>query len=166
MPNLRQTNLIIFLGCVSLILTALYMQHYMDMKPCALCITQRIFVMAVGLIALLGFIHNPNRIGARVYAGLAIVAAVIGGGFSSRHIWLQSLPEDLVPACGPSLEYLLDAFPLQEAFTLLLQGDGNCAEVSWRFLGLTIPAWTLVAFIGLVLINLWQIFRPQIPDRS
>ena len=159
LPTLRQTNLIIFLGCLGLILTALYMQHFMGMKPCALCITQRIFIMAVGLVALVSFVHNPGKRGTNIYAGLGIVTGLIGSGFSGRHIWLQNLPEDLVPACGPSLEYLLEAFPLQEAFTLLLQGDGNCAEVSWTFLGLTIPAWTLVAFAGLVLINGWQILR-------
>ena len=78
-----------------------------------------------------------------------------------RHIWLQSLPEDLVPACGPSLSYLLDTVPFFEAISVLLQGDGNCAESVWSFLGLTIPGWTLVAFIGLLLTNAYLIIRPS-----
>lgn len=159
MPTARHTNLIIFFGCAGLILTALYMQHFMDMAPCALCITQRIFVIAVGLVALISALHNPKRLGLRLYASLGILLAIIGGSFSGRHLWLQSLPEDQVPACGPSLDYLLEAFPLQEAFHLLLQGDGNCAETVWQFLGLTIPGWTLVVFVGLVLVNGWQVMR-------
>jgi len=30
----------------------------------------------------------------------------------------------------------------------LLRGDGNCAEVAWTFMGLSIPGWTLVVFVG------------------
>ncbi len=155
----RRTGFIIFFGCAGLILTALYMQHYMDMAPCALCITQRVFIIVVGLLALVGAIQNPAPLGRRIYAGLGLLAAIIGGAFSSRHIWLQSLPEDLVPACGPSLDYLLETFPLREALEVLLRGDGNCAEVSWTLLGISIPGWTLVAFIGLALLTLWQGLR-------
>lgn len=155
----RQINLVIFLGCSGLILTALYMQHAMALIPCALCITQRVFVMLVGLTALAACIHNPDRHGRRIYAALGIIGALIGGGFSARHVWLQSLPEDLVPACGPGLGYLLENFPLQQAISVLLQGDGNCATVEWTFLSLSIPAWTLVAFAGLVAINVLQLLR-------
>ncbi|MEJ2417858.1 MAG: disulfide bond formation protein B [Exilibacterium sp.] len=159
MPSIRQTNLILFLGCCGLILTALYMQEFMKMIPCALCITQRVFVIAVGLVALVAWLHNPSVLGRRLYAGLGIITGIIGAGFSARHLWLQSLPEDLKPACGPSLEYIIDTFPLMEALDVLLAGDGNCAEVSWTFLGVSIPGWTLVAFVGLVATNLWQLVR-------
>ncbi len=159
MPTIRLTNLILFLGCVGLILTGLYMQYQMDLHPCALCITQRIFIIATGLLALLAFLHHPRCLGLRIYASLGILTAVIGGGFSSRQLWLQSLPPDQAPACGPGLEYMIENFPLAEAFQLLLRGDGNCAEVAWTFLGISIPGWTLVAFIGLVLMNIWQWIR-------
>jgi disulfide bond formation protein DsbB len=132
-----------------MILTALYMQHVMDLEPCALCITQRIFIIAIGIISLIAAIHNPARLGIRLYSGTCVVLAIIGGGFSARHGWLQNLPEDLVPACGPSLGYLIENFPLWEALSVLLQGDGNCADTLWIFLGLSIPGWTLVAFIAL-----------------
>jgi disulfide bond formation protein DsbB len=135
------------------------MQHFMDLVPCALCITQRIFIIATGAWALIGVLaHNlvPLR---KILSFLAVISAITGGFFSSRQLWLQSLPEDQVPACGPSFDYLIEAFPLQEALTVLMRGDGNCAEVSWTFLGISIPGWTLVAFIGLALINIWQLIR-------
>ena len=138
-----------------IILTALYMQYVMELEPCALCITQRIFVIAIGLVALTAAIHGPGRLGVRLYSGACILFAIIGGSFSARHVWLQNLPEDLVPACGPSLDYLIENFPLSEALSLLLQGDGNCADTLWTFLGLSIPAWTLVAFIVLGLYFVW-----------
>lgn len=159
LPNIRQTFLLIFLGCVGLMLVGLFMQYAMGLAPCALCITQRIFIILVGLIALAGCCHNPQNWGRRVYAGLGILGAILGGSVSTRQLWLQSLPEDQVPACGPSLGYLIENFPLVEALELLFRGDGNCAEVAWTFLGISIPGWTLVAFIGLAGFNTWQLLR-------
>lgn len=155
----RLTNLVIFSGCTGLILTGLYMQHVMGLAPCALCITQRLFIIATGLAALAACLHNPAATGRRIYAGLGILLAAAGSAFSARQIWLQHLPEDQVPACGPGLEYMLETFPLQEALALLLQGDGNCAEVVWTFLGLSIPELTFIAFMGLAGFNLWQLLR-------
>ena len=30
-----------------------------------------------------------------------------------------------------------------------MRGDGNCAEVSWIFLGISMPGWALIGFFGL-----------------
>lgn len=158
LPGIRQTFLLIFLGCVAALLVALYLEHFKDMYPCALCMTQRIFMEAVGLLALIACIHNPAQRGRRIYALLGVVLAIAGAYFSSRQLWLQSLPEDLVPACGPSLSYMFEVFPFMEAFQLLLQGDGNCAKIDKLF-GVNLVIWTLIAFIGLALINLFQAFR-------
>ena len=159
LPSSRLTFLIIFLGCTGLILTGLYMQYFMDLYPCPLCITQRVFIVAVGLTTLLAFLLNPGKVGRRVFGGLGIFLALAGSAFSLRQLWLQSLPEDQAPACGPDIGYLLDNFPLMDALSVLLRGDGNCAEVVWTFLGVSIPGWTLVAFIGLAGFNLWQVLR-------
>ena len=159
LPNIRMTFLLIFLGCTGLMLVGYYMQYVMGLEPCALCMTQRVFIVAVGVMGLLGFLINPQGAGRKVIATLGGLLAVAGGYFSSRQIYLQNLPEDQVPACGPSVDYLLDNFPLMEALEVLLRGDGNCAEVSWSFLGVSIPGWTLVAFVGLLGFNLWQILR-------
>lgn len=159
LPNIRLTFLIIFLGCTGLILVGLYMQHFMDLYPCPLCITQRVFIIAVGVTALAAFIFNPAALGRRIFAGLGILFAIAGGSFSTRQLYLQSLPEGQAPACGPDVAYLLENFPLMDALSVLLRGDGNCAEVVWTFLGISIPGWTLVAFAGLVGFNIWQAVR-------
>lgn len=161
LPSARLTFLLLFLGCTGLMMVGYYMQYVMDLYPCPLCITQRVFIVAVGLTGLIGFIINPKRLGRRILGVLGLIFAVAGGSFSSRQLWLQSLPPDQVPACGPDIGYLLENFPLMDALSVLLRGDGNCAEVSWSFLGISIPGWTLVAFSGLALLNLWQIFRSR-----
>lgn len=142
-----------------LILFALYLQHIVGEHPCPLCITQRVFVIIVGLLALAAAVHNPARTGRRVWSALVLLAAIAGGIVAGRHVWLQHLPEDQVPACGPGLGYMFENFPFQQAVQLLFMGDGNCAEIGWTFLGQSIPFWTLVAFIGFAAAALLQFFR-------
>jgi disulfide bond formation protein DsbB len=150
--------MLIFLACLFMMLAAAYMEHVLKMIPCSLCITQRAFVVFAGLLALAAFIHRPSTTGIRIYAGLGIVSALLGACFAGRQLWLQSLPADQVPACGPGLAYIFEEFPFMEALQLLLQGDGNCAHVD-KIFGLSLAAWTLMAFIGLVLVNLYQALR-------
>lgn len=161
LPTSRIIFLIVFLGCAFLMAVALYMEHAMGLEPCPLCVMQRVMVIMTALVALAAAIHGPGVMGIKVYGGISILTAVIGGGISSRQLWLQSLPEDQVPACGPGLDYLIDVFPLTEVITMVLSGDGTCAEVVWQFLGISIPGWTLVGFIGLAAIGLFQLLRPK-----
>lgn len=160
LSSARWLFLLAALACAAMILAALYMQYVMGLAPCALCITQRIFVIAIGVVALIAAIHGPQCLGIRLYSGGCTLLTIIGGGFSARHVWLQNLPEDLVPACGPSLDYLVENFPLWEALSVLLQGDGNCADTVWTFLGLSIPGWTLVAFVVMGLYFVFLMIRP------
>lgn len=157
--SVRATNLAIFAACAGLLATALLLQEVLDLKPCYLCIVQRVFVMLVGLTALLAWLHQPGAVGQRLYAAGITLGALGGGGFAIRHLWLQSLPADRVPACGPPADYLLQAFPLVKALPMLLAGDGNCAAVDWTLFHISIPGWTLVAFTGLAVAGLWQFKR-------
>jgi disulfide bond formation protein DsbB len=138
---------------------ALYLQHVLGEHPCPLCITQRLFVIAIGVIALLAALHNPLQTGRRIWAGLALLMALAGGAVAGRHVWIQHMPADQVPACGPDLAYMFQAFPFQQAVKLLFMGDGNCAEVGWTLLGFSIPEWTLLAFAGFAVAALVQVFR-------
>ncbi len=136
-----------------------YFQGYLGYEPCVLCVAQRIAAISVGVLALIAAIHNRWT---KFYATLMTIAAGLGVAIAGRHIWIQNLPEDEVPLCGPSFDYIVDAFPWQEAMEMILAGDGNCADIHWSLLGLSIPAWTLVAFVGLLLVGLTLIFRkPQ-----
>jgi disulfide bond formation protein DsbB len=159
LPNSRLLFLLVFVFCALLMTTGYFMQYAMDMEPCPLCITQRFFIVLCGLISLIGALHNPGQKGRIGYGSLLALSALAGSGFSGRQLWLQSLPADQVPACGPGLAYMLETFPLSEALSILLSGDGNCAEVSWRFLGLSIPGWTLVCFAILIITGVVQARR-------
>ncbi|HSS63131.1 MAG TPA: disulfide bond formation protein B [Gammaproteobacteria bacterium] len=144
--------------CLALLGAALYFQHVMGLEPCPLCIFQRIFVMVLGAVMLAAAIQQPRDLGRRVYGGLILIIAGLGAGVAGRHVWLQSLPPDQVPACGPGLEYLFETFPLMDALKLVLEGSGECAEVQWSLLGLSIPGWTLVVFTALAVFGLLLLF--------
>lgn len=158
-PSPRNLNWLIGLGCVFLMGVALFMEHAMHLEPCPLCIFQRVAVIFAGLFALIAAIHNPSVTGVRVYGSLTTLSALIGSGVAIRQLYLQSLPEDQVPACGPGLDYLMDVFPMTEVIEMVLSGDGSCAEVVWSFLGISIPGWTLVGFVGLITLGVYQLVR-------
>lgn len=157
----RLVYLYIFLLCITLLGIALYMQHVMNLEPCPLCIMQRGFFLATGIVSLIAFIHNPAGRGKVIYGAMAAVLAAAGGGFAIRQIYLQHLPEDQVPACGPSLSYMVENFPLQDVLSVMLSGDGNCAEIVWQdpVIGMSIPQWSLVGFVALTGVCIWQAIR-------
>jgi disulfide bond formation protein DsbB len=155
---------LVFLGLflvalASLLIARYYMEGVLGLTACPLCMTQRAFVLLWGVIALIAALHNPAGWGRRTYAALCGLAAAGGGAVAARHVWLQHLPSDQAPACGPSLEYMLDTLPFTETLSLVLMGDGNCAETMWTFLGLSIPEQTLLLFTGATLVCLWQGLR-------
>lgn len=165
LPNRRISYLLAAVFCAALIGYALYLQHVMNEDPCPLCIFQRVAVIALGVVFLVGAIHHPAQRGAIVYGVILLIIAAVGAAIAGRHVWLQSLPPDQVPECCPGLSYMLDAFPFKDAIAMVLKGSGECAEQGrWRFLGMSIPAWTLISFIGLGLFGLLQIWNPRDRD--
>ncbi len=150
----RQLNGLIALSCIAGMAFALYLQYVENLEPCPLCMTQRVFISLVGLIGFLAFIHNPAITGQRIYACLGLVFGLLGAGFSGRQIWLQHLPPEQVPACGPSLQYMLETLPFADTLRIMITGDGNCAEITWTLFGLSIPMWVCAMFVGLIVCNL------------
>ena len=150
---------LVLLAISSMVVAVYFMSGYLALNACPLCMTQRVFVGAWGIVALVAVVHNPTGWGRRVYGALCALAAIGGGAVAARHVWLQHLPEDQVPACGPPLEYLVDTLPFTEVISTVLMGDGNCAETMWTFMGLSIPQQTLILFAIASIISLWQTFR-------
>lgn len=148
-----------FLFSVGVLLISLYMQHGMQLEPCPLCILQRVAVAVAAVIFLIAALHSPALFGVKFYSSLIMLTSLIGSAIASRHIWLQNLPADQVPSCGPGLDFIVGNFPLTDAFQMIFSGSGECAEVSWTFLGLSIPAWTLVAFLLMFLLALTAIVQ-------
>ncbi|MFO1418824.1 MAG: disulfide bond formation protein B [Methylotetracoccus sp.] len=145
--------------CAALIASALFFQFVGGLEPCPLCITQRIMVILVGVVMLLAVVHRPSRLGTRVYAILGFATAMGGAAVSGRHVWLQHLPPEEVPACGPGLGYMLQNFPLSDTVKAMFTGTGDCAKVDWTLFGLSMPAWVLICFVGIAVVSLLQFWN-------
>ncbi|MCX4027110.1 disulfide bond formation protein B [Endozoicomonas sp. SM1973] len=163
LPKSRLLFLLALAVCLALLGGALYMQHGLGLEPCPMCIMQRIVFMAIALVCLIAVLHGPENKGYRIYGGIALLFSGFGVALASRQLWLQSLPADQVPECMPSVEYMIDVLPFTEVLGHMLTGTGDCAKVVWEFLGLSIPGWTLVAFICFTLFSLVEVFRQRGP---
>lgn len=135
---------------------ALYTQYVGGLDPCPLCMSQRFFYVLTALFAALGALQLHWR---RVYGALVGLSAIAGAGVAARQVWLQHLPPSEVPACGPSLEYMFQTLPFGEVFVRMFKGDGNCAIVDWRLLGLSMAEWSLLCFVLLAVVGFWQALR-------
>jgi disulfide bond formation protein DsbB len=165
----RQRNALGLLVCLGMLGYAWYAQRVLGLEPCPLCIFQRVGIAACALLFLLAAAHGPGRTGSAVYGALLLLAAALTAGVAARHIWIQHLPEGAVPTCGASLNYLLDVFPLTDVIRKVLTGSGECARVTWRFLGLSMPGWVLIASLGLGVLgaaaNFGRASGKEVPQR-
>jgi disulfide bond formation protein DsbB len=156
--NLKTLCFMGFITCIALLTSAYYFQFFLNMEPCPLCIMQRIATLMVALGYLAGFFLVERPLGLLIASGWTLLASFFGIYLAHHHNWLQNLPADQVPSCGPSLEYMLDAFPIMEVITVLLRGNGNCAEVSWSFAGISMPGWLLIFFVSFAIASAYSAF--------
>jgi protein dithiol:quinone oxidoreductase len=160
LPSPRLVHLGFVLIVIGLWAYALYAQYVLHFDPCPLCVLQRLAFALFGAIALLALLQNPRATGQKIYGALLAIAGLIGVGIAGRHVWLQHLPADQVPTCSNmSLDFMLDVLPLTETIRRTFTGSAECAKVDWTFAGLSMPEWTLLWFIALAVLAVWNGFR-------
>ena len=162
-PLLSLSNRALFalgaLACAALLGTGYFLQYFQGQDPCPLCLVQRGFYYAIMGTFLIATLHAPKAWGGAVYGAAGLLFAAGGAATAARQVWLQHLPPDQVPACGPDLFFMLDNFPLARMIEKLFAGSGQCAEVKWRFVGLSIAEWSLAWFTALMALAVWLAVR-------
>ncbi|MCK5918557.1 MAG: disulfide bond formation protein B [Cocleimonas sp.] len=132
---------------VSIVATALFFQYVLLLAPCPLCILQRIIVVTLGVIFLIGILHNPkHRLVRKLYGQIVATASLAGFAVAARHAWLQQLPKNQAPECGEGLNYWISTLSPSEVIEKIFAGEGNCVEVAWKFAGFSIPELSLITF--------------------
>jgi disulfide bond formation protein DsbB len=159
LPDRRVLNFAGFAICAVLMGFALYAQHILLLDPCPLCVLQRVATISLGIVFLIAALHNPTSWARITYSVLVFLTAGGGAAVAGWHWRLQNLPPTEVPACGPGLDYMFDNFPVTEALSMVFKGSGECAEVVWNFLGLSMPAWVFVWMVGLGTAGIWNQLR-------
>ncbi|MHA6202813.1 disulfide bond formation protein B [Dyella soli] len=158
----RVTCLVGFFVCAALLGYALYAEHVLGMIPCPLCIFQRIAFLVMAVFFLVGGLHAPRGAGRWVYAGGVLLGAAGGIATAARHLWLQTLPADQIPSCGPNLGYMMDTFPFAKVLKMVFTGSGECAKIEPVF-GLPMPAWTLGWYLLLLFFAIYAAARKRSP---
>lgn len=148
-----------FLVCAGLYAYALFVQFQLGIEPCPLCIFQRIVFIVMALFFLAGAIHDPRAVGRRIYAVVLLLTACIGVGIAARHIWVQHQPPDPLAGCAPGWNYMVQNFPLSKTLKMVFTGEADCAQITWTFLGLSMPGWTLICYVLLGAGALWAGFK-------
>lgn len=153
----RNCNFLAAVGCFVLIAVAyFYMEKYLYLTPCPLCYAQRIALGVIGVVFLLAALFPFGRVVQVVYAVILFALSMGGAALSIRHLYLQNLPKGYASNCGKDFYALVESTPFAEAVQTMLLGSGECGDVQWTMLGLSIPGWTLIAFIGF---GVWGVFH-------
>ncbi len=154
----RWPFIVLTLACLGLLAYGYYLQFARGLEPCPMCIFQRLCYLGIALISMIAAMHGPRGLIRGCYAIAALLFALFGAGIAGRQTWLQHLPADQVPECGPGLEFMLDMYPLSETIMRSLRGTGECASVEWRFLGLSIAEWSLLCFLTMIVVSAAVLF--------
>ena len=146
----RAVDVAAALACFAMFAYAIYSQQFQGLTPCPLCIFQRVGITALGIAFLLAAVPGERPLALRRSAAvLLVLVALATAGVAARHIYIQHLPDDRVPICGATLEYMMSAFSPGEVLRKVLTGSGECHKVDWTFLGLAMPTWVLLWMLGL-----------------
>jgi disulfide bond formation protein DsbB len=148
--------------CLGSVLTAIfYFPGYLGLEPCPLCIVSRMTFIAIGTAAFIAALHGPTGLALKVYGGLVAALAAAGIGVSARHSWIQHNPPRM-ESCGADLDFILNTMPLAQALPRIFSGTGSCSKVDWSLLGLSIPEWAAVCYLGILAAAIWTAFlRPR-----
>jgi len=163
--NSRNYYLSAFIFCALLLGGAYYLQYVVGLKPCVLCILQRVVYFAIAIITLLAVVINPRGVLHKIFATLLSLVSFLGVLIAGRQTWMQYFPPADV-GCGPNLNFMLHNFPLSQVIETLFYGSGNCALVTWRFIGLSMAEWSLLFFCGFFAVFLYLLIRTYAKIRS
>ena len=159
-PFIRIIFLTVFLICAGSLVYALYLQLVKNLLPCPLCVAQRLSYWVIGLTAIVAVAHNPRTLGRRLYSGVMMVAALVGGVVATRHSWLVRYPESFECGISPE-ERLLNSLPIARWWPTMFEANGDCSESSWEFMSLTIPDWSAILFILMAILSGYALLTRQ-----
>jgi protein dithiol:quinone oxidoreductase len=153
----RQVFALLVVATIALMAYAFYAQYVMQLVPCTYCMVQRFAMVMTGVVCTFGVIHEPKSVmGWRIYSLSALFFALFGAAAAAKHVYIQYLPMDKRPGCGPSVDFMLQNMPLGKVLHNLFITGGDCGDIDWKFFGLTMPGWVLVWFVVFIVLVVWR----------
>ncbi|VVE82887.1 disulfide bond formation protein B [Pandoraea sputorum] len=144
----RLLYLLLTVVCLALLGGALYFQYVLHEDPCPLCILARYALVLIAIFGLVGAVSR-NWAGIKVARVLAALCAIGGMAASAYLIYVQANP---MVSCGYDVvEGFVDALPTSRLLPQVFQVQGMCQTMYPPILGLTLPMWSLAAFVVIFL---------------
>ena len=136
-----------------------YLEFGASLRPCFLCQIQRAFLAAFTLINLVAAIHSSSRSTYYLYGLTSMGCALLGAVTAVRQVLLQNAAPDQAADCWPSLSHMIDNLSVWQALRLVVEGTVDCVEISWTLFDLSLPEWSLLFFVAMLILGVMQCSR-------
>jgi disulfide bond formation protein DsbB len=142
------------IAAVGLVCGGLFLAHTLNLAACPLCILQRMLYLLLALEAIAAWLlagsAPASTLPRRAAAFVMAATALTGVGIASYQTWLQRFAKGAsCTADQPWWEHLVNWAGAQ--WPLMFEASGLCSEAGWKFLGLSIAEWSLIAFTSMTI---------------
>lgn len=155
----RSLFLLAFMAGALTLGASFYLEYGALLRPCFLCLVQRIFLAVFTLINLVATLHGPKRNGIYLYWLASMGSALLGAVTAVRQVLLQNTPPEQLPNCWPSLQYMIEKLSFWQALKLTFKGTVDCVEINWTLFDLSLPEWSLLFFVAMLILGAAQFSR-------
>jgi disulfide bond formation protein DsbB len=140
----RRAWLLLFFSALCLEITALYFQHVTDLRPCIMCIYQRTAVFGLLFSAVPAMLVNNLITRLIGYLGWGI-SAIWGLLIAIEHVDVQTAANPFFATCEFVPNFPAWA-PLHEWLPNVFSATGDCGDINWSFMDMTMPQWMIIIF--------------------
>jgi disulfide bond formation protein DsbB len=155
----RSLFFLAFLAGALTLSASFYLEFGVSLRPCFLCQLQRGFLAAFTLINLVAALHSPRRCAIYLYGLASMGFALLGAITAVRQVLLQNAPPDQAADCWPNLHHMIESLSFWQALQLTVKGTVDCVEINWTLFDLSLPEWSLLFFVGMLILGVIQFSR-------
>ncbi len=159
-PLLAPRGLVAVTGLVAVGLVGggLILAHTLNLAACPLCILQRMLYLLLAFEAIPVWLLARSPLPRRLGALAMLVTALTGASIAAYQTWLQRFAKGVsCTADQPWWEHLVVWAGTQ--WPLMFEASGLCSEAGWKFIGLSIAEWSLIAFTSMAIAMLVVLLR-------
>lgn len=143
--------------CLFSLAFALVSQHIFGLRPCAWCVFQRLILVGIVLISLLGYVAMRYKtVWLAFISRLFIMGLAMGGALSA---WYQYTVAAKLFSCDMTFaDQVMTKSGLESSIPWLFGIYASCMDAAASLLGIDYAVWALLFFIFIGLLNLIALF--------
>ena len=141
--NIKNFYFLLALLSIFTLISAVYIQYALEIKPCRLCIYQRLPYILSIFLCFFGYINSKNLIWINLLTATFLASIILAG-----YHW--GIENDIFPEFSGCTANNLNILDKEELLNLLSQSLPNCKDVGFRIFGLSLA--TINFFISLLIV--------------